>query len=162
MLIFVNVSLHYFPTILSEIGLYFFPFLESFLNMVVTFPYFHSVGNILVDNERLNNLHRGYFKIDESSLRSLRLSMSGHVAFEVSKVFNMSSVSVSVIIICLSFSYRGTSRSGGWGNHPYTISVPFPLFWFISIKQTKCIKYRKAQSPSRCTKKAVCIHIYIT
>jgi hypothetical protein len=71
--IFVNVSLHYFPTILSEIGLYFFPFLETFLNMVVTFPHFHSVGNILVDNERLNSLHRGYFKIDESSLRSLRL-----------------------------------------------------------------------------------------
>ena len=70
----------------------------------VTFANFHSVGNILVDNERLKSLHRGYFKIDEASLRSLGLSMSGPVAFEVSKVFNMSSTSVSVIIICLSFS----------------------------------------------------------
>jgi hypothetical protein len=35
-----------------------------------------------VDNERLKSVHRGYFKIDEASLRSLRLSMSGPVAFE--------------------------------------------------------------------------------
>jgi hypothetical protein len=38
--------------------------------------------------------------------------MSGPVAFEVSKVFNMSSTSVSVIIIYLCFSYEGPSRSG--------------------------------------------------
>ena len=70
------------------------------MNTGVTFANFHSVGNILVDNERLKSLHRGCFKIDEASLRSLGLSMSGPVAFEVSKVFNMSSTSVSVIIIC--------------------------------------------------------------
>jgi hypothetical protein len=52
-----------------------------------------------VDNERLKSVHRGYFKIDEASVRSLRLSMSGPVAFEVSKVFNMSSTSISVIIL---------------------------------------------------------------
>ena len=63
--------------------------------------------------KRLKSLHRGHFKIDETSLRSLGLSMSGPVAFEVSKVYNMSSTSVSVIIICLSFSYKGPSRSGG-------------------------------------------------
>jgi hypothetical protein len=83
------------------------------LNTGVTFANFHSVGNILVDNERLKGLHRGYFNIDEASLRSLGLSMSGPVAFEVSIVFNMSSTSVSVIIICLSFSYKGPSRTGG-------------------------------------------------
>jgi hypothetical protein len=83
------------------------------LNTGVTFAYFHSVGNILVDNERLKSLHRGYFNIDEAAFRSLGLSMSGPVAFEVSKVFNMSSTSVSVIIICLSLSYKGPSRSGG-------------------------------------------------
>jgi hypothetical protein len=83
------------------------------LNTGVTFANFHSVGNILVDNERLKSLHRGYLKIDEASFRSLGLSMSGPVAFEVSKVFNMSSTSVSVIIICLNFSYKGPSRSGG-------------------------------------------------
>jgi hypothetical protein len=37
------------------------------LNTGVTFVNFHSVGNILVDNERLKSLHRGYFKIDEAS-----------------------------------------------------------------------------------------------
>jgi hypothetical protein len=58
------------------------------LNTGVTFVNFHSVGKILVDNERLKSLHRGYFNIDEASLRSLGLSMSGPVAFEVSKVFN--------------------------------------------------------------------------
>jgi hypothetical protein len=52
------------------------------LNTGVTFANFHSVGNVLVDNERLESLHRGYFKIDEASLRSLGLSMSGPVAFE--------------------------------------------------------------------------------
>jgi hypothetical protein len=67
-----------------------------------------------MENNRFKSLHRGYFEIDEASLRSLELSMSGHVAFEVSKVFfYMSSTSVSVIIIVLSFSYRGSSRSGG-------------------------------------------------
>ena len=75
------------------------------MNTGVTFANFYSVGNILVDNERLKSLHRGYFNIDEASLRSLGLSMSGPVAFEISKVFNMSATSVSVIIICLSFSY---------------------------------------------------------
>jgi hypothetical protein len=30
----------------------------------VTFANFHSVGNILVDNERLKSLHRLYFNID--------------------------------------------------------------------------------------------------
>ena len=83
------------------------------MNTGVTFANFHSVGNILVNNERLKSLHRGYFNIDEASLRRLGLSMSGPVAFEVSKVFNMSSTSVSVIIICLSFSYKRPSRSGG-------------------------------------------------
>jgi hypothetical protein len=77
------------------------------LNTGVTFANFHSVGNVLVDNERLESLHRGYFKIDEASLRSLGLSMSGPVAFEISKVFNMSSTSASVIIICPSFSHEG-------------------------------------------------------
>ena len=67
-----------------------------------------------MENNRFKSLHRGYFEIDEASLRSLELSMSGHVAFEVSKgFFYMSSTSVSVIIIVLSFSYRGSSRSGG-------------------------------------------------
>jgi hypothetical protein len=47
------------------------------------------------------SLHRGHFKIDETSLRSLGLSMSGPVAFEVSKVFNMSSTSVSVMMSLL-------------------------------------------------------------
>jgi hypothetical protein len=32
-----------------------------------------------MDNERLKSLHRGCFKIDEASLRSLGLSMSGPV-----------------------------------------------------------------------------------
>lgn len=40
-----------------------------------------------MENDRFKSLHRGYFEIDEASLRSLELSMSGHVAFEVSKVF---------------------------------------------------------------------------
>ena len=60
-----------------------------------------------MDNERLKSVHRGYFKIDEASLRSLRLSMSGPVAFEVSKVFNMSSTSISVIILSRVFRMRG-------------------------------------------------------
>jgi hypothetical protein len=36
-----------------------------------------------MENDRFKSLHRGYFEIDEASLRSLELSMSGHVAFEV-------------------------------------------------------------------------------
>ena len=40
-----------------------------------------------MENDRFKSLHRGYFEIDEASLRSLELSMSGHVAFEVYKVF---------------------------------------------------------------------------
>ena len=33
-----------------------------------------------MENDRFKSLHRGYFEIDEASLRSLELSMSGHVA----------------------------------------------------------------------------------
>jgi hypothetical protein len=39
---------------------YFYITWESCLNTGVTFANFHSVGNVLVDNERLESLHRGY------------------------------------------------------------------------------------------------------
>ena len=65
-----------------------------------------------MENERFKSLHRGYFEIHESSLGSLELGMSGHVAFEVSKVFfYMSSTSVSVIIIVLSLLYSNNYLS---------------------------------------------------
>jgi hypothetical protein len=76
-----------------------------------------------VDDERLKSVHRGYFKIDEASLRNLRLSMSGPVAFEVSKVFNMSSTSISVIILKTKYyssisekNHTETTGSKNWWN----------------------------------------------
>jgi hypothetical protein len=48
----------------------------------------------------LNNLHSGYFNIGAASRKSRGLIQSGPVALLVSKIFSISSTSVSVMRIC--------------------------------------------------------------
>jgi hypothetical protein len=51
-------------------------------------------------NDKLNNLHKGYLSIDAASLRGLGFNKSGPIALDVSSIFNISSTSFSVIVIC--------------------------------------------------------------
>jgi hypothetical protein len=66
----------------------------------VTLAYFHSDGKVESVNDKLNSLHRGYLSIDVASLRSLGFNKSGPIALDVSSIFNISSTSFSVTVIC--------------------------------------------------------------
>jgi hypothetical protein len=79
----------------------------------VTLANFHSNGKEDNDIDMLNNLHSGYFNIGAASRKSHRLIQSGPVALLVSKIFSISSTSVSVMRICRSPSVCNSVRSGG-------------------------------------------------
>jgi hypothetical protein len=66
----------------------------------VTLAYFHSDGKVESVSDKINSLHKGYFSIDAASLRSLGFNRSDPIALDVSSIFNISSTSFSVIVIC--------------------------------------------------------------
>ena len=74
----------------------------------MTLANFHSDGKEDNDSDMLNNLHSGYFNIGAASRKS-----RGPVALLVSKIFSISSTSVSVMRICRSPSVCNSVRSGG-------------------------------------------------
>jgi hypothetical protein len=61
---------------------------------------FHSDGKVESVNDKLNSVHKGYLSIDAASLSSLGFNRSGPIALDVSSIFNISSTSFSVIVIC--------------------------------------------------------------
>jgi hypothetical protein len=64
------------------------------------------------DSDMLNNLRSGYFNIGAASRKSQGLIQSGLVALLVSKIFSISSTSVSVMRICRSPSVCNSVGSG--------------------------------------------------
>jgi hypothetical protein len=81
---------------MSDIGRSFFNISGlSFLNTGVTLANFHSDGEEDNDSVMLNNLRSGYFNIGAASRKSHGLIQSGLVALLVSKIFSISSTSVS-------------------------------------------------------------------
>jgi hypothetical protein len=50
--------------------------------------------------DKLNSVHKGYLSIYAASLRSLGFNGSGPIALDVSSIFNISSTSFSVTVIC--------------------------------------------------------------
>ena len=84
-----------------------------FLNTGVTLANIHTDGKEDNDSDMLNNLHSGYFNIGAASRKSRGLIQSGPVALLVSKIFSISSTSVSVMRICRSPSVCNSVRSGG-------------------------------------------------
>ena len=79
----------------------------------MTLANFYSDGKEDNDSDKLNNLHSGYFNIGAASRKIRGLIQSGPVALLISKIFSISSTSVSVIRIGRNPSVCNSVRSGG-------------------------------------------------
>jgi hypothetical protein len=79
----------------------------------VTLANFYSDGKEDNDSDKLNNLHSGYINIGAASRKIRGLIQSGPVALPISKIFSISSTSVSVIRIGRNPSVCNSVSSGG-------------------------------------------------